>query len=102
MISTAYAHGATRVDVVVRDNYVEVLTHAPDRSLPDMSFTIFGDSLARTRPTLTFDGVDVPALVSAARQALRALREAHEGNPVSLPLGVSEALDAIADVLEGR
>jgi hypothetical protein len=102
MISSAFAHGATRVDITVRDNYVEVLTHTPDRSLPDTSFTIFGDSLARTRPTLSFDGVDVPALMSAAQQALRALREAHEGNPASLPLGVTEALDAIADVLEGR
>lgn len=102
MISSAFAHGATRVDVVVRNNYVEVLTHAPDRSLPDTSFTIFGDSLARTRPTLSFDGVDVPALMSAAQQALRALREAHEGDPVALPLGVTEARDALADVLEGR
>jgi hypothetical protein len=102
MISSAFAHGATRVDITVRDNYVEVLTHAPDRSLPDTCFTIFGDSLARTRPALTYDNVDVPALMSAARQALRALREAHEGNPASLPLGVTEALDAIADVLEGR
>jgi hypothetical protein len=53
-------------------------------------------------PAVTVDNVDVHALISAARQALRALREAHEGDPVSLPLGVSEALDAIADVLEGR
>ena len=53
-------------------------------------------------PAVTIDNVDAHALISAARQALRALREAHEGNPVSLPLGVSEALDVIADVLEGR
>lgn len=53
-------------------------------------------------PTVTVDDVDAYALISAARQALRALREAHEGDPVALPLGVSEALDVIADVLEGR
>ena len=100
MISSAFAHGATRVDITVGSTYVEVLTHAPDRSLPDTSLTIFGDSLARTRPSLTYDGVDMLALMSAAQQALRALREAHEGDPVSLPLGVTEARDALADVLE--
>ena len=102
MISTAFAHGAVRVDLIGKDNYIDVLMHSPDRFLADATFTIFGDAITRTRPALTYDDVDVPALVSAARQALRALREAHEGDPVALPMGVSEALDAIADVLEGR
>ena len=53
-------------------------------------------------PDITFDGVDVPALLDAAKAALRALREAHEGDPVNLPLGVTEALDCLADLIEGR
>ena len=102
MISTAFAHGVARVDLAEKDNYIDVTMHTNDNYLPVASCTIFGDAITRTRPALTYDDVDVPALVSAARQALRALREAHEGNPVALPMGVSEALDAIADVLEGR
>lgn len=53
-------------------------------------------------PTVTVDDVDVNALVDAAKAALRALREAHEGDSVNLPLGVSEALDVLSDLLEGR
>lgn len=53
-------------------------------------------------PTVTVDDVDVSALIDAAKAALRALREAHDGDPVNLPLGVSEALDVLSDLLEGR
>ena len=53
-------------------------------------------------PDITFEGVDVPALLDAARAALRALNEAHEGNPIALPLGVTEARACLLSVLEGR
>ena len=102
MITTAFAHGVARVALTRAHNHLEIELYGPDRAVRSASVTVFGDALVRTRPALTVDGVDVPAILDAANAALRALREAHEGNPVNLPLGVSEALDCLADLIEGR
>jgi hypothetical protein len=102
MITTAFAHGIERVALTRNRDHLEIELYGPDRVVRSASLTVFGDSLIRTAPALTVDGVDVPALLDAANAALRALREAHEGNPVNLPLGVSEALDCLLSVLEGR
>jgi hypothetical protein len=102
MITTAFAHGVERVTLTRARDHLEIELYGPDRAVRSASLTVFGDSLTRTRPALTVDGVDVPAILDAANAALRALREAHEGNPVNLPLGVSEALDCLADLIEGR
>lgn len=98
-LQSLYIHGIDSIDITravssasqnlifhrASDSPFEVYAFAPDEP-----------------PALTYEGVDVPALLDAAKAALRALREAHEGNPIALPLGVTEALDCLADLIEGR
>lgn len=102
MIKTSmFLHFVDVLDVSMRNNHVEIIARVDGRNVSE--FAVFGEPLAPdTLPALRFEGVDVPALLDAARAALRALNEAHEGNPVNLPLGVSEARACLLSVLEAR
>ena len=93
MIKSLYAHDVTTVNLTVNKNHVDVelLDDSPS-IFPVAGLTVFRSNLAPSSPpTVTFDGVDIPALLEAARAALRALDDAHEGNPASLPFGATEA-----------
>lgn len=98
-LQSLYIHGIDSIDITraVSSASQNLIFHRASES-PFEVYAFAPD----TPPALTFEGVDVPALLNAANAALRALREAHEGNPVNLPLGVSEALDCLLSVLEGR
>ena len=99
MIKTSmFLHFVDALDVSMRNNHVEIIARVDGRNVSE--FAIFGEPLAPdTLPALRFEGVDVPALLDAARAALRALEEVHEGNPVNLPLGVSEARACLSEAL---
>lgn len=99
MIKTSmFLHFVDTLDVSMRNNHVEVIARVDGRNMAE--FAVFGEPLAPdTLPALRFEGADVPALLDAARAALRALNEAHEGNPVNLPLGVAEARACLLSVL---
>jgi len=96
MITTAFAHGVARVALTRARDHLDVELFMPDRELRVGSLTVFGDSLIRTRPALTVDGVDPAELLAAARDALALLDDALTGNPVNVPHAVYEARDAIA------
>jgi hypothetical protein len=99
--SSHFLHYVDALDVNLRNNHVEIIARVKGRNVSE--FAVFGEPLAPdTLPALRFDGVDVPALLEAARAALRALNEAHEGNPIALPLGVTEARACLLSVLEAR
>ena len=102
MIKTSmFLHFVDALDVSLRKNHVEIIARVKGRNVSE--FAVFGKPLAPDElPALRFNGIDVPALLDAARAALRALNEAHEGNPIALPLGVSEARACLLSVLEGR
>ena len=101
MIKSLYAHDVTTVNVAVKGNYVDVELLGADASIfPIASLIVFRSNLAPSSPpTVTFDGVDIPALLDAARAALRALDDAHEGDPAPLPLGVTEARACLMSAL---
>ena len=99
-LQSLYLHGIDAIEIVTATS-VQAQNLILRRQFEPHPFEVYAFA-PDAPPTVTIDNVDVHALLSAARQALRALREAHEGHPVALPLGVTEALDAIADVLEGR
>ena len=96
MITTAFAHGIERVSVTRAHTHLEIELFGPERTIRSASLTVFGDSLSRTRPALTVDGVDPAELLAAARDALALLDEALEGNPTNIPHAVFEARDALA------
>lgn len=96
MITTAFAHGVERVALTRNRDHLEIELFGPDRAVRSASLTVFGDSLIRTRPALTVDGVDPAELLAAARDALALLDEALTGNPVNVPHAVFEARDALA------
>ena len=102
MIKTSmFLHFVDALDVSMRNNHVEIIARVDGRNVSE--FAVFGEPLAPdTLPALRFEGVDVPALLDAARAALRALNEAHEGNPVNLPLGVSEARACLSEALSTK
>ena len=102
MIKTSsFLHFVDTLDISMRNNHVEIIARVDGRNVSE--FAVFGEPLAPdTLPALTFEGVDVPALLDAAKAALRALNEAHEGNPIAMPLGVTEARDCLLSVLEAR
>lgn len=96
MITTAFAHGIERVALTRARDHLEIELYGPERTIRSASVTVFGDSLIRTRPALTVDGVDPIASIDAARHALALLDEALEGNPTNIPHAVYEARDALA------
>lgn len=96
MITTAFAHGVARVALTRNRDHLEIELFGPDRVVRSASLTVFGDSLIRTRPALTVDGVDPAELLAAARDALALLDEALVGSPVNVPHAVYEARDALA------
>ena len=102
MIKTSmFLHFVDALDVSMRKNHVEIIARVDGRNVSE--FAVFGEPLAPdTLPALRFEGVDVPALLDAARAALRALEEAHEGNPIALPLGVTEARACLLSVLSTK
>jgi len=96
MITTAFAHGIERVTLTRARDHLEIELYGPDRVVRSASVTVFGDSLLRTRPALTLDGIDPIASIEAARHALALLDEALEGLPTNIPHAVYEARDALA------
>lgn len=96
MITTAFAHGIERVALTRNRDHLEIELYGPGRAVRSASVTVFGDSLIRTRPALTVDGVDPAELLAAARDALALLDDALTGRPVNVPHAVYEARDAIA------
>ena len=96
MITTAFAHGVARVALTRNRDHLEIELFGPDRAVRSASLTVFGDSLIRTRPALTVDGVDPAELLAAARDALALLDDALTGRPVNVPHAVYEARDALA------
>lgn len=102
MIKTSmFLHHVDALDVNLRNNHVEIIARVDGRNVTE--FAVFGEPLAPdTLPALTYEGVDVPALLEAAKAALRALNEAHEGNPIALPLGVSEARACLSEALSTK
>lgn len=96
MITTAFAHGIERVALTRAHNHLEIELYGPERTIRSASLTVFGDSLLRTRPALTVDGVDPIASIDAARHALALLDDALEGNPTNIPHAVYEARDVLA------
>ncbi len=99
MIKTSmFLHFVDALDVSILKNHVEIIARVDERNVSE--FTIFGEPFAYDNPpALRFNGIDVPALLDAAKAALRALNEAHEGDPVNLPLGVTEARACLLSVL---
>ena len=96
--SSHFLHFVDTLDVSMRNNHVEIIARVDGRNVSE--FAVFGEPLAPDNPPkLRLQGIDAFELLDAARAALRALREAHEGNPVNLPLGVSEARDCLLSVL---
>ncbi len=65
MITTAFAHGVARVALTRARDHLDVELFMPDRELRVGSLTVFGDSLIRTRPALTVDGVDPAELLAS-------------------------------------
>jgi len=84
MITTAFAHGVARVALTRARDHLDVELFMPDRELRVGSLTVFGDSLIRTRPALTVDGVDPAELLAAARDALPSMRPATRSRAGSL------------------
>ena len=102
MIKTSmFLHFVDALDVSILKNHVEIIARVDGRNVSE--FVVFGEPLAYDNPpALKLQGIDVFKLLDAAKAALRALNEAHEGNPIALPLGVSEARACLLSVLEGR
>lgn len=99
--SSHFLHFVDVIDVNRRRNHVAVIARVDGRNMAE--FAIFGEPLAPDRaPTVRLQGVDAFELLDAARAALRALHEAHEGNPIAMPLGVSEARDCLIEALSTR
>lgn len=96
MITTAFAHGIERVALTRHHSHLDVELFGPERTIRSASVTVFGDSLVRTRPALTLDGVDPIASIEAARCALALLDEALEGNPIDVPQAIFDARDVLA------
>lgn len=96
MIRSIFAHDVTRVTIARSGTSIDIALHADGRTLPVVDFSVFGDSLARTRPALTVDGADPAALVAVIRDALGLLNAALEGAPANVPDAVYEARDALA------
>jgi hypothetical protein len=102
MIKTSYfLHYVDALDVSRLKNHIEIIARVDGRNVSE--FTIFGEPFAFDNPpTLKLQGIDAFELLDAAKAALRALNEAHEGNPIALPLGVTEARACLLSVLEAR
>ncbi|NDC58605.1 MAG: hypothetical protein EBZ50_07265 [Alphaproteobacteria bacterium] len=96
MITTAYAHDVTRINITRHGNHLDVDLYSADRTLPAASLTAFGDNLARTRPALTVDGADPYEAIAAMRDALALLDEALIGAPSNIPHAVYQAREALA------
>lgn len=102
MIKTSsFLHFVDTLDVSMRNNHVEIIARVDGRNMAE--FAVFGEPLAPDRaPTVRLQGIDAFELLGAARAALRALNEAHEGNPIAMPLGVTEARDCLLSVLSTK
>ena len=102
MIKTStFLHFVDALDVSMRNNHVEIIARVKGRNVSE--FAVFGEPLAPDRaPTVRLQGIDAFELLDAARAALRALNEAHEGNPIALPLGVTEARACLSESLSTK
>lgn len=102
MIKTStFLHFVDVIDVSMRNNHVEIIARVDGRNVSE--FAVFGEPLAPDNPPkLRLQGIDAFELLDAARAALRALNEAHEGNPVNLPLGVTEARACLSEALSTK
>lgn len=99
--SSHFLHFVDVIDVNHRRNHVEIIARVDGRNVSE--FAVFGEPLAPDNPPkLRLQGVDAFELLDAARAALRALHEAHEGNPIAMPLGVTEARDCLLSVLSTK
>ena len=99
--SSHFLHFADVLDIAHRRNHIEIIVRADGRNMAD--FAIFGEPLAPNNPPkLRLQGIDAFELLDAARAALRALGEAHEGNPIALPLGVTEARACLSEALSTK
>ena len=96
MISTAFAHGIAVVDLTRHREYLKIDLLQPGSVIRSSNLTVFGDSLARTRPALLVDGADPFEALEAMRQALALLDEALEGSPSQVSHAVYQARDTLA------
>ena len=99
-MQSLYIHGIDSIEIrlAASAHAHSLILHR--QSEPD-PFEIYAFAPARA-PTVRLQGIDAFALLDAAKAALRALNEAHEGNPVNLPLGVTEARACLLNVLSTK
>lgn len=99
--SSHFLHFVDVLDIAHRRNHIEIIARADGRNMAE--FAIFGEPLAPDNPpTVRLQGIDAFELLEAANSALRALNEAHEGNPIAMPLGVTEARDCLIEALSTK